>query len=135
MHGDHSSTFGWTNIDPIRAARAGTLRQRWHCATHNENGAPRKRREPGSRRKPKAGFLRLPPSLGNLAKDARFPLSQRADDGYCSQIKDQGGSSRLNPKPDSSRVNKTGHLDLLATGVVSRIVVSRIVLFSCLVSA
>ena len=40
-----------------------------------------KRREHGSRRKPKAGFHRLPHSLGNLAKGARFPLSHRADYG------------------------------------------------------
>jgi hypothetical protein len=31
--------------------------------------------------KTKAGFHRLPHSLGNLAKGTRFPLSQRADDG------------------------------------------------------
>ena len=45
--------------------------------------APWKRREHGSRRKPKAGFHRLPHSLGNLAKSARFPLFHRADDGFC----------------------------------------------------
>ena len=42
-----------------------------------------KRREHGSRQKPKAGFDRLPHSLGNLAKSARFPLSHRADYGFC----------------------------------------------------
>ena len=39
-------------------------------------------------------FHRLPPSLGNLAKGARFPLSHRADDGGCDlpngQVKSEG---------------------------------------------
>src|SRR6185437_13737610 len=29
----------------------------------------------------------------------------------------QGGASRLNQKPDRSRINKTGHLDLLPTAI------------------
>ena len=53
----------------------------------------------GRRRKPKAGFPRLPHSLGNLAEGARFPLSHRDDNGGChrdenedkSQTKTQGG--------------------------------------------
>jgi transposase len=43
--------------------------------------APWKRRQHGSQRKTKAGFHRLPHSLGNLAEGARFPLSHRADYG------------------------------------------------------
>lgn len=45
---------------------------------HRGRGAPWKRRSCGSRGKPKAGFPRLPQLLGNLAQDARFPLSRRA---------------------------------------------------------
>ena len=43
--------------------------------------APWKRWQRGSRRKPKAGFHRLPHCLGNLAEGARFPLFHRADYG------------------------------------------------------
>jgi hypothetical protein len=52
-----------------------------------------KRREHGSRRKPSAGFHRLPHSLGNLAKDAKFPLSHRADDGGCHHQENGQGKS------------------------------------------
>src|ERR1019366_7420360 len=45
--------------------------------------APWKRREHGGRRKPKAGFHRLPHSLGNLAEGARFPLFHPVDYGFC----------------------------------------------------
>ena len=89
--------------------------------------APWKRREHGSRRKPKAGFHRLPHSLGNLAKSARFPLSHRADYGLCFIHKKSKGQNQ-NPqrgglrgrlalfhKADRSLIIKTGQLDLLTT--------------------
>ena len=41
--------------------------------------------EAGGNQKP--GSHRLPHSLGNLAHDARFPLSHRADYGLCSKTK------------------------------------------------
>ena len=44
-------------------------------------GQPWKRRDRGSRGKPQAGFPPLPPSLGNLANNARFPLSHRCGSG------------------------------------------------------
>src|SRR6266852_59417 len=56
-----------------------------------------KRREHGSRRKPKAGFHRLPHSLGNLAQTARFPLSHRADYGFCFAQRESKGQNQ-NPK-------------------------------------
>ena len=59
--------------------------------------APWKRREHGSRRKPKAGFHRLPHSLGNLAEGARFPLSHRADYGFCSDQNQSKGQTQ-NPQ-------------------------------------
>src|SRR6185295_14227896 len=89
--------------------------------------APWKRREHGSRRKPKAGFHRLPHSLGNLAKGTRFPLSHRAGFGFCFiQKKSKGqnqnpqsgglrGRLALFHKADRSLINKTGQLDLLTT--------------------
>jgi hypothetical protein len=55
-------------------------------------------------RKPNPGSHRLPPSLGKLANDARFPLSHRADQCCCFQTQrqnHQGGSRRLKPKPDN----------------------------------
>src|SRR5260370_19797276 len=56
-----------------------------------------KRREHGSRRKPKAGFHRLPHSLGNLAQTARFPLSHRADYGFCFAQRESKGQNQ-NPE-------------------------------------
>jgi hypothetical protein len=85
----------------------------------------------GIRRKPTAGFLRIPHSLGNLAHNARFPLSHRADYDCCNlfskgqskrskgQTKNQseGGLTAvaLFYKADRSLINRTGQLDLLTT--------------------
>ena len=77
----------------------GRYEQHGRKADQRDNQrAPWKRREHGSRRKPKAGFHRLPHSLGNLARSARFPLSHRADYGFCfiqrkakAKTKTQGG--------------------------------------------
>ena len=79
-------------------SRCATDRMWWRASAAREDTAgklsqaPWKRREPGSRRKPKAGFLRLPSSLGNLAQTARFPLSHRADDydAHSKERKNQG---------------------------------------------
>ena len=68
----------------LRPARGGALSTATgeKLIEREAERAPWKRREHGSRRKPKAGFHRLPHSLGNLAESARFPLSHRADDGF-----------------------------------------------------
>ena len=62
---------------------------------------------------------RLPPSLGNPAEAAGFPLSHRFDDDFFSYEKNpqtpfgkpKGHSQAKSPKPDRSRVNKTGQID------------------------
>ena len=83
-HGDDPRTSGWDRLDPLRPSRGGALRQHGRKADRRDTRrAPWKRREHGSRGKPKAGFHRLPHSLGNLAQTARFPLSHRADYGFC----------------------------------------------------
>jgi hypothetical protein len=82
---------------------------------------PKERRgKGGSMEASKAGFHRLPHSLGNLAKNARFPLFHRADCCFCSiQKKSKGknqnpkkrrpkGRIALFHKADRSLINKTG---------------------------
>ena len=85
----------------------GRYQQHGRKADQRDNQrAPWKRREHGSRRKPKAGFHRLPHSLGNLAKSARFPLSHRADYGL-SVLKGNRKPRRLAP-PDYTK--RTDHV-------------------------
>src|ERR1700732_3084661 len=101
----------------MKASRSATALTGWDAIAA---------REKGSRGKPRTGFHRLPHSLGNLAKTARFPLFHRADNGFChietegkNQNQTQGGGLNgriaLFHKADRSRVNQTGHLDLLTT--------------------
>src|SRR4029079_16926978 len=87
------------------SSRCGGLPRRGELAGREsqKRRAPWKRREHGSRRKPKAGFLRLPHSLGNLAKGERFPLFHRAECCTYLKTKNQGGSRRLNQ-------NRTDHV-------------------------
>src|SRR5215472_10530480 len=124
---DDSSAPQRACLDSLRTPRGRMLRRSGTApAIRGEKQAPWKRREHGSRRKPKAGFHRLPHSLGNLAEGARFPLSHSADDGGCcledqdkGQNQTQGGGPKgrfaLPYKADRSLVNKTGQLDLLTT--------------------
>ena len=85
-----SRASGRPNLGALRTPCCGELEPGGHG--RKTESAPWKRREPGSRRKPKAGFLRLPYSLGNLAQTARFPLSHRANDydAHSKERKNQG---------------------------------------------
>src|SRR3954447_18175023 len=105
----------------------GAIRGRREADPRNTQRAPWKRREHGSRRKPKAGFHRLPHSLGNLAKSAKFPLSHRADDGFFCPKERKGQNKNLTSggrrkgriallcKADRSLIIKTAQVDLLTT--------------------
>src|SRR3954452_7751848 len=81
-NGDDPSAPERGGVNSFWPACGRPLRRRGANGNSQRPGkAPWKRREYGSRRKPKAGFHRLPHSLGNLAKGARFPLFHRADNG------------------------------------------------------
>src|SRR5204863_9686604 len=88
-------------LDPVRPPRGGALRQSGRKADRPPRTEPWKRREHGSRRKPKAGFHRLPHSLGNLAQPARFPLFHRSDDGGC-------GPEENGPSKDKGQTGTQG---------------------------
>jgi len=97
--GNDPSASGRGRLHPLWAARRRQVwRGRPSAGIENARQAPWKRREYGSRWKPTAGFHRLPHSLGNLAKGARFPLSHRADHGFC-PLKE----TSQNPKPRRRR--------------------------------
>ena len=89
LHGDDPRTSGRDHLDPVWTSRGRPLRRK--------RGTPWK--------------------SGKPAQTAAFPLSHRDGDDGCLFPKTQkaGGSRRLKPKPDTSRVNKSGHLDLLTT--------------------
>src|SRR5262249_49472675 len=78
-------------------------------------------RDRGNGGKPKTGFPPFPPSLGNPAKAAGFPLSHSSGDGYLYQktqtpFGQPKGNGRGNQvKPDRSRVNKSGQIEKLPT--------------------
>jgi hypothetical protein len=82
------------SLDPLWSPRRGKIHGAGRSNHRQQTGAPWKRRARGNRRKPTAGFLPFPQALGNPAKGARFPLFNRADDGFGSQNK-EGGSRRL----------------------------------------
>ena len=77
-HGDDPRAPGRDGLDPLRTACSGTLRRDGEkLRPANCARAPWKRREHGSRRKPKAGFHRLPPPLeiSPKARDSHFPTA------------------------------------------------------------
>src|SRR2546426_2375889 len=76
---EHLDEAGSIRYGPPLVGRLDRTGKKLSPATTPERRG--KGREHGSRRKPKAGFHRLPHSLGNLAQTARFPLSHRADYG------------------------------------------------------
>jgi hypothetical protein len=73
LDGTVSIRYGPACGRPIR-------RRRTFASEDHPEKAPWERRVRGRRGKPNPGFPRLPPSLGNLAHPASFPLSHCADD-------------------------------------------------------
>src|SRR5487761_255434 len=84
LYGDDPSTSGWERVDPLWTTRRRplhSLRRDSPSQREKAPGEPWKRRARGNRGKPKAGFPPFPPSLGNPATPAGFPLSHRSDCG------------------------------------------------------
>jgi transposase len=99
-------------LHSLRPARSGALSGGQPAEESGMKHGLWKKRAAGNRGKVQtADFSTVPTALGNPAHPAGFPLSHSPDRG-CSSSQN---SSNQNPKPDRSRANKTGQLDMLMT--------------------